>query len=50
MEEKTCPKCSKINVPDANFCEYCGKKLSNVCPRCWKKQGQPNSCPNERCT
>lgn len=48
-ELRVCPSCKKENVQDANFCEYCGAKISEICLNCWKKEGQPNSCPNEKC-
>lgn len=49
MKERVCQKCKKENVQDANYCEYCGTKISEVCPSCWKKEGQPDSCPSEKC-
>lgn len=47
--KKMCLKCNKENVEDANFCEYCGTKLSERCSSCWKKEGQPHSCPDNKC-
>ncbi|QNB45874.1 zinc-ribbon domain-containing protein [Thermanaerosceptrum fracticalcis] len=44
-----CKNCGLSNVEDANFCEYCGTKLNEICPRCWKKNGQPGSCPTDKC-
>lgn len=44
-----CRHCGKANPSDANFCEYCGKKLAEVCIQCWVKNGQPHSCPREVC-
>lgn len=49
MENIICLNCKKENTKDANFCEYCGTKISEVCPNCWKKEGQPNSCPGQIC-
>lgn len=48
-KERVCPNCNKENVKDANFCEYCGTKISETCPVCWKKEGQPHSCPENEC-
>jgi len=45
---RNCPKCNKPT--EKNFCGFCGAKITEVCPKCWKKEGQPNSCPGEKCT
>lgn len=44
-----CKACGKENEPKANFCGKCGKKLNDVCPACWKREGQPYSCPTPKC-
>lgn len=49
-KERVCPKCDRVNVEEANFCEICGAKISIICPSCWKNEGQPNSCPNKKCS
>lgn len=42
-----CPYCGqKIEEPE-NYCFNCGGKIALVC-LCWKKDGQPHSCPG-RC-
>ena len=45
---RKCPKCNQLS--EKNFCNYCGTKVTEICPSCWKKEGQPNSCPGEKCT
>lgn len=46
---RICPSCKSANPEDSNFCEMCGRKISEICPHCWKKEGQPNSCPSKIC-
>lgn len=48
-KERICPNCNKENANNANFCEYCGTKITEICPACWKKGGQQNSCPGQKC-
>lgn len=49
MKKRMCPSCNSKNAEDANYCEFCGTKISEICPACWKKDGQPNSCPEINC-
>lgn len=50
MEDKRIySNCKKENPNDLNFCKYCGTKISEICPRCWMKKGQPYSCGFEKC-
>lgn len=49
MNERKCPVCGVLARDKDNFCMYCGAKISEVCPHCWKKEGQPNNCPGEKC-
>lgn len=49
MEKVVCENCGAVNLPDSNFCEICGAKLNQICPKCWKRGDQPHSCPDERC-
>jgi predicted amidophosphoribosyltransferase len=46
---RICSKCKTENLDEANFCKECGTKLGKVCPSCWKKSGQENSCPDTQC-
>ena len=48
-EQRLCPQCGELSVSDGNFCGECGAKISPICPACWREEGQPNSCPGEKC-
>ncbi|MCX8167306.1 MAG: zinc-ribbon domain-containing protein [Candidatus Micrarchaeota archaeon] len=50
MEEKRlCTNCNYENESEANFCEHCGSKISETCPKCWIKKGQPYNCHYNDC-
>ncbi|TFG00471.1 MAG: hypothetical protein EU541_02215 [Promethearchaeota archaeon] len=47
---KLCPKCENLSHIEADFCRYCGAKLTEkgiICPRCSKYINDKNadSCP-----
>ena len=42
-------KCGHVGNNTDNFCGKCSAKLHEVCPKCWQKEGQPFSCPGEKC-
>lgn len=48
-KKQQCKSCGAENVLEANFCANCGKKLSEVCPKCWLKKEQPYNCGYEKC-
>ncbi|MCT8978687.1 zinc ribbon domain-containing protein [Clostridium sp. CX1] len=47
--KRICPECKTENLEGANFCEHCGTKISEECPRCWKLNGNPGRCPLSKC-
>ncbi|MEJ5167271.1 MAG: zinc ribbon domain-containing protein [Thermoanaerobaculia bacterium] len=36
-ESTFCKKCKKEIPLKANFCPFCGEKISNICPSCQKE-------------
>jgi len=42
-------KCGHSNEDSYNFCGNCGNKLHEICPHCWQKEGQSNSCLGNEC-
>jgi len=42
-------KCGHVGHDTDNFCSKCSAKLHETCPRCWQKEGQPSSCPGDKC-
>lgn len=48
-DKRLCHKCNHENESKANFCEHCGSKIAETCPRCWVKNEQPYNCGLEKC-
>lgn len=49
---KKCLNCEKENIEIADFCKFCGTKLSENyanCDDCWKKGGSEDNCPLLTC-
>lgn len=46
---KTCDSCGSECLDIHNFCGNCGEKLAPICPRCWRKDGQPFQCDGNSC-
>ena len=44
-----CNKCGKENKDDANFCQYCSKKLNETCSYCWVLKKSNYSCGELSC-
>lgn len=44
-----CEVCGEAVGEQDNFCGNCQKKLQDVCPKRWRKDGQPYRCEGEDC-
>lgn len=48
-EKQICLNCGKENNSDANFCKYCGTKITEICLHCWRKNEGPYNCGFNKC-
>lgn len=44
-----CPNCGKENNEDANFCQFCSRKLKDTCTYCWVLKKSNYRCGKLSC-